>query len=130
MDTGQHWRHCTNVIQLFCVWTQPSKHEAMNQCWFDSGPVSQTGQHWTSFGSTLCLLGVLTSLFIKGPSKLCSLDPLPTSLLKKTITAHLPILCQIINWSLKSGVFPAMLKTADVTPLIKKPSLDQDSLNF
>ena len=62
----------------------------------------------------------LKNIIIKGPSKSCSLDPLPTSLLKKTITAHLPILCQKINRSLKSGVFPAMLKTADVTPLIKK----------
>ena len=70
----------------------------------------------------------LKNIIIKGPSKPCSLDPLPTSLLKKTITSHLPILCQIINRSLKSGVFPAMLKTADVTLLIKKPSLDQDSL--
>ena len=41
-----------------CYWTQL----ALNQCWFDTGPASQTvGQHWTSIGSTSCLLGVLTS---------------------------------------------------------------------
>ena len=32
---------------------QPSKHEALNQCWFDACPASQTGgQKWTSIGST------------------------------------------------------------------------------
>ena len=45
-----------------CYLTQPSKHEALNQCWIDARPVSQTvGQHWTSIGSTSCLQGVLTS---------------------------------------------------------------------
>ena len=68
----------------------------------------------------------LKNIITKGPSKSCSLDPLPTSLLKKTITAHLPMLCQIINCSLKSGVFPAMLKTADVTPLIKNLHLTKN----
>ena len=42
----------------------------------------------------------IKSIILKGPSKSCSLDPFLTSLLKKTITAHLPILCQIINWYL------------------------------
>ena len=32
---------------------RPSKHEALNQCWFKAGPASQTvGQNWTSIGST------------------------------------------------------------------------------
>ena len=32
---------------------QPSKHEALNQCWFYAGPASQTvGQNWPSIGST------------------------------------------------------------------------------
>ena len=34
-----------------CYWTQPSKHEMLNQGWFDAGPAAQTvGQHWTSIG--------------------------------------------------------------------------------
>ena len=70
----------------------------------------------------------LSKIILTGPSKSCSLDALPTSLLKKTITAQLPILCDIINKSMTTGVFPASLKTADVTPLIKKTSLDQDVL--
>ena len=31
----------------------PSKHDALNQCWFDDGPASQmVGQHWASIGSS------------------------------------------------------------------------------
>ena len=59
----------------------------------------------------------LSKINLTGPSKSCSLDALPTSLLKKTITAQLPILCDIINKSMTTGVFLASLKTADVTPL-------------
>ena len=70
----------------------------------------------------------MSKIILTGPSKSCLLDALPTSLLKKTVTAKLPILCGIINKSMTTGVFPASLKTADVTPLIKKKSLDQDML--
>ena len=52
------YKFYTNVL-CFLGWTQPSKHEALSQCWFDAGPASQTvGQHWTSIWSTSCLLGV------------------------------------------------------------------------
>ena len=38
---------------MFCVYWElnaaPSKHEALNQCWFDAGPASQmVGQHWVN----------------------------------------------------------------------------------
>ena len=52
-------QHCTNtsIVQMLY-----SKHEALNQCWFDAGPASQTvGQHWTRICSTSCVLGVQTS---------------------------------------------------------------------
>ena len=45
----------TNALCLL-GWTQPSKHEALNQCWFDAGLA--VSQHWTSIWSTSCLLGV------------------------------------------------------------------------
>ena len=49
--------------QTSYYWTQPSKHEALNQCWFDVAPASLTvGQQWASIVSTSkCSLGVLTS---------------------------------------------------------------------
>ena len=75
MHTGQHrrrWPHikqklgqCRLVIAASGIKQyQPSKHEALNQCWFDPGEGSQTvGQHWASIWSTSCLLGVLINVW-------------------------------------------------------------------
>lgn len=47
---------------------------------------------------------------------------------ENNISASSYILCEIINWSLRKGVFPSTLKTADVTPIIKNTSLDRHIL--
>ena len=60
-------------------------------------------------------------------TKSCSLDPLPTWLLKKTDTL-LPTITQIINKSLASGTFPTSFKSALVRPLLKKTNLDTEVL--
>ena len=62
------------------------------------------------------------------PNKQCSLDVLPTWLLKATVDILISPLTAIINSSLASGTFPNHLKTAIVTPIIKKPSLDSNEL--
>ena len=62
------------------------------------------------------------------PDKSCCLDPLPTNLLKKTLDVHLPSLLNIINTSFKEGKFSECLKTAIVTPLLKKTNLDIEQL--
>ena len=66
----------------------------------------------------------LEKIILKGNSKSCGLDPLPTKLLKSSLPVLLPTLCRIVNQSLSSGVMPDSLKIAQVTPLLKKPSLD------
>ena len=53
-----------------------------------------------------------------------SLNPIPTSLLLECLDAVLPTMTSIINDSLKSGVFPSFYKSAIVTPLLKKSTLD------
>ena len=58
-------------------------------------------------------------------NKTCGLDPCPTALVKDTVVAHEPTVLDIINGSLKYGVFPQPFKQADVTPVLKKPSLDE-----
>ena len=63
------------------------------------------------------------------PSTCCSLDVLPTWLLKTTLPATLPTLVRIVNTSLVNGEFPKAFKIASVTPLLKKTSLDQNVLN-
>ena len=62
------------------------------------------------------------------PIKCCSLDVLLTWLLKNTLPVMLPTLVSIVNASLKTGVFPKTLKTALVTALLKKASLDRSEL--
>ena len=57
-----------------------------------------------------------------------SLDPFPSCLLKKCIDAILPSITRIVNQSLTSGRMPSSLKSARVTPLLKKASLDKNEL--
>ena len=61
------------------------------------------------------------------PAKSCSLDPMPTTLLKDHLCVLLPVITKIVNMSLDS-VFPPSLKNSIVTPLLKKPSLDPELL--
>jgi hypothetical protein len=62
------------------------------------------------------------------PNKTCSLDPLPTELLKKTLRVHLPYLVSLVNNSFREGLFPRSLRTAIVKPIIKKEGLDVNQL--
>ena len=58
----------------------------------------------------------------------CSLDLIPTKLLKSCIDSLLPPITTIINLSLSEGTFPSSFKTAIVKPLLKKHSLPHDEL--
>ena len=62
-------------------------------------------------------------------SKSCSLDPIPTFVLKQCALVLAPFIKTIINHSVSSGVMPPSLKRAIITPLIKKPNLDQEKLS-
>ena len=56
--------------------------------------------------------------------KSCELDPIPTSLVLECLDTVLSNMTSIINDSLTSGILPSSYKSAIVTPLLKKPSLD------
>ena len=68
-------------------------------------------------------------LIINSPSKSCSLDLVPTWLLKEYLTCLLPTITNIVNLSMSTGIVPTTMKSALVTPLLKKPSLDMDVMN-
>ena len=58
------------------------------------------------------------------------LDPLPTNLIKSDLLKELaPVITSIVNNSFSTGIFPHIYKTAQVKPLIKKPSLDANVLS-
>uniref|UniRef100_A0A8C1W0H1 Reverse transcriptase domain-containing protein n=2 Tax=Cyprinus carpio TaxID=7962 RepID=A0A8C1W0H1_CYPCA len=66
---------------------------------------------------------------IKGMrSSTCALDPFPTALVKANISVISPFITMIINQSIQSGHVPFVLKTAIIRPLLKKPTLDPQTL--
>ena len=56
-------------------------------------------------------------------SATCSLDLMPTKLLKNVFSCLIEDVLEIVNASLHSGIFPSCLKHAIVTPLLKKSNL-------
>ena len=60
----------------------------------------------------------------------CLLDPMPTPLTKSCLPVLCPLPQKIINTSLLSGSVPTCLKTAAVTPILKKPGTDQEHFNW
>ena len=57
------------------------------------------------------------------PNKECASDPIPTWLLKKISGMILPFVKSMVNQSFSEGIVPKSWKSAQVTPLLKKPSL-------
>ena len=68
----------------------------------------------------------LREIIMSSNSKSCHLDPIPISLLKASIDILLPVLCKIVNSSIESSTVPASFKSATITPLLKKSSLDKE----
>ena len=60
------------------------------------------------------------------PSKTCSLDPIPTHVVKNHLNLLLPAIQSIITSSLSSGTFPSQLKISQVKPKLKKNDLDKN----
>ena len=67
-------------------------------------------------------------IICKSPAKSCMLDPIPTWLIKESRSELLPVMTNIINSSLRSSQVPKSMKSAIVTPLLKKSTLDPDIL--
>ena len=73
----------------------------------------------------------ISSIIKKASKASCSLDPIPTSLLRDLLPSMAPVIADLVNAALSSGKFPTDLKSAIVKPLLKKPVLDQEILkNF
>ena len=66
----------------------------------------------TSF--TPATISEIQKIIGKTASKSCSSDPVPTWLLKEHLDVLLPVITDIVNLSLKSGVFPDEMNHAMV----------------
>ena len=70
------------------------------------------------------LLNIANNIIMKS----CILDALLATLLKQHFDLLLPIILKIVNLSLESSHFPSSLKTAVLSPLLKKANLDHEVL--
>ena len=72
----------------------------------------------------------ITKLVCKSACKSCMLDPIPTHLLKANLSSLAPVIADIVNVSITTGVFPSAFKKALVTPLLKKTTLDANDVKY
>ena len=112
-----------NFVDFFCdkIKTISQSFDATHA---EHGPVRTVDNILTSFTPTT--KDEVRRIIMEGNSKCCHLDPIPTSVLKTCLESLLPIIVKIINESLLSSIMPSELKSATVTPLIKKSDLDKD----
>ena len=68
-------------------------------------------------------------IIAKSPTKGCSLDPMPTWMVKGATDELVSSIRDIVNASLTTGIVPESLKTAVISPLLKKPSLDPEIMS-
>ena len=88
--------------------------------------VHETAPSWTTFANIPT--EEVTKVILASPSKCCSLDPIPTWLLKDCLPVLSPTITDIINDSLSAGTVPSAMKDASITPILKKNKLDQNEL--
>ena len=64
-------------------------------------------------------------------TKSCTLDPIPTHVLKEYVSSLVPIITKMVDISMStsSGTVPPYFKVALVIPLLKKDTLDPSTLN-
>ena len=74
-----------------------------------------------------CSMKEVRRFLIQSPPKSCSLDPLPTFILREFMDELLPFI-HICNISMQHGVLPESQKSAIVTPILKKYDLDHDDV--
>ena len=70
----------------------------------------------------------IKQIIFKIPKKSCDFDPIPSSLFLDCLDKLIPVITDIINTSLISGVVPQCFKHALVKPLLKKSNLDPELL--
>src|SRR6476469_8672226 len=68
-------------------------------------------------------------VIIRLPNKTSPLEYVYTSVLKSCSGIFVPLVTCLINLSFSEGCFQDQFKRAQVTPLLKKPGLDENNLS-
>lgn len=71
-----------------------------------------------------CSQEEVRKIIMSSPVKTCSLDPVPSFLVREFIDLLLPYITDMVNASLHQGRLPSSQKRAIVSPLLKKSGLD------
>ena len=103
--------------------------EKQKQDDYDYEPPSVNKPNLISF-ETFCpvTVGEICKTIMCCPTTSCVLDLLPTQLLKTNVDILSPVIPRLVNLSLTTGKFPSSQKSAIITPLLKKASLNPESL--
>ena len=103
--------------------------EKQKQADYDYEPPSVNTPNLISF-DTFCPVTVeeICKTIMCCPTTSSVLDPLSTQLLKTNVDILSPVITRIVNLSLTTGKFPSSQKAAIITLLLKKASLDPESL--
>ena len=92
-------------------------------------PQRRTLAHEFTITPVSCVLSSTVKNIIQSLStKTCSLDPLPTFVIKNYVDLLSPMITNIVNQSLTTGEFPSLLKLSHVRPCLKKDNLDKEIL--
>ena len=62
--------------------------------------------------------------------KTCTLDPIPTHLIKDNLPILVPTISNIVRTSLPKGIFPQSLKISHIRPKVKKTDLKQRTFHY
>ena len=76
-----------------------------------------------------CTQAEIRRIIMASPVKSCTLDPVPTFVVREYVDVLLPYITNMVNASLSQGRLPVPQKHAIVTPLLKKPGLDSSDMN-
>ena len=136
------WRSTAQLLGRGSKSQSPPIHTADDFLKFFSGKVESVrsateGQKLPAIQSTAsssfsqlqtCSEEEVRRIIMAAPTKSCSLDPFPTSILKECIDTLIPFLTAMCNASLSEGHLPLSQRHAVVTPLLKKQQLDPAEL--
>jgi len=79
----------------------------------------------------LCTQDEVMKVISSGQSKYCSLDPVPTDILKELLPDIIPFVTNMCNASMQQGTLPISQRHALVTPRLKKTDADpSDAMNY
>ena len=114
-----------HTFQSFQSPHKPSLHQFHHSCLFP--PNNNPADFFTFAPASLNEISTLLSHF---SNAYCDLDPIPTWLLKNILSTIAPIILFIVKLSLSTESFPTRLKSYFFASLLKKPSLDKDTIKL